>query len=291
MFAPLTETMALTLSTTNHRSDIVGLKYVYPVLSRRAGGLSIGVNFNTNNACNWRCIYCQVPELTLGTAPVLDFALLEQELRGFLAHVLHGDFYPQFQVPEDRRVIKDIAIAGNGEPTSLQKLPEAVGLIGRIATELGVFPASRFVLITNGSLIHKAWGQDGLKILHQYGGEVWFKFDCADAAQRKLINHAAQGTEAAINNLVIASTLCRTKIQTCVFEYRDQGWSKAQRQAYLDALARIKAETAIEKVMLYTLARPSAQPEAGDLAKCPPEVLHGLADDVRALGFGVSVNF
>jgi len=283
--------MALTLSTSNHRSDIVGLKYVYPVLSRRAGGLSIGINFNTNNACNWRCLYCQVPGLTQGGAPALDFALLEQELRGFLAHVRHGDFYQQFQVPEDRRLIKDIAIAGDGEPTSLKEFPAAVALIGHIATESGVFPASKFVLITNGSLMHQAWVQDGLKILHQYGGEVWFKFDCADDAQRKLINHAAQNTAAAIKNLVVSAQLCTTKIQTCVFEYQGQGWTAAQRQAYLDALARIKNETAIDKVMLYTPARPSAQPEAGELAKCPPDVLESLADDVRALGYGVSVNF
>jgi len=72
-----------TLKTTNHNRDIVGLKYVYPVLSRRAGGLSIGINFNTNNACNWRCIYCQVPDLTIGAAPEIDFQLLEKECGSF----------------------------------------------------------------------------------------------------------------------------------------------------------------------------------------------------------------
>ena len=60
------------LTVTNHNRNLTGLTYVYPVLSRRAGGLSIGINFNTNNACNWRCIYCQVPELKNG-----DFVLWE----------------------------------------------------------------------------------------------------------------------------------------------------------------------------------------------------------------------
>jgi len=283
--------MALTLSTSNHRADIVGLKYVYPVLSRRAGGLSIGINFNPNNACNWRCIYCQVEGLTLGSAPELEFALLEKELRGFLAQALHGDFYQQFHVAEDQRVIKDIAIAGNGEPTSLKEFPAAVALIGQIATELGVFPASKFVLITNGSLIHHTRVREGLKILRQYGGEVWFKFDAADEAQRKRINNAAQGTEAAIQNLVVSSKLCATKIQTCLFACQGQTWSGPQRHAYLEALGRIHNETAIDHVMLYTLARPSGQPEAAELGKCPPEFINDLADDVRALGYGVSVNF
>ena len=112
--------MASTLTTSNHDRDVAGLKYVYPVLSRRAGGLSIGINFNTNNACNWRCIYCQVPDLKIGAAPEMNFQLLEQELRYFLDDVLNGDFYQRFQVDENKRTIKDIAISGNGEPTSLK---------------------------------------------------------------------------------------------------------------------------------------------------------------------------
>lgn len=281
--------MALTLSTTNHRSDIVGLKYIYPVLSRRAGGLSIGINFNTNNACNWRCIYCQVPGLSIGNAPELDFMLLEQELRGFLKQVLHGDFFQLFQVAEDQRVIKDIAIAGNGEPTSLKAFAEAVALIGRVATELGVFPDSKYVLITNGSLVHQSKVQDGLRKLNDYGGEVWFKFDSADDAVRKLINNSAQNTAAALKNLGIAAGLCTTKIQTCVFNYREQGWSERELWAYLDALKKIRDNTPIRHVMLYTLARPSAQPEAAELAKCPADTLNSLAEKVRALGYEVSV--
>ena len=81
-----------------------GLQYVYPVLSRRAGGVSIGINFNTNNACNWRCVYCQVPELIRGTAPDLDLTLLEEELRLFLGEVITGDFYRRFQVEADSQV-------------------------------------------------------------------------------------------------------------------------------------------------------------------------------------------
>ena len=72
------------LSTTDHSRDSAGLRYVYPVVSRRAGGVSIGINLNTNNACNWRCIYCQVPDLVRGTAPPVDLALLEKELSDFL---------------------------------------------------------------------------------------------------------------------------------------------------------------------------------------------------------------
>ena len=192
------------------------MKYVYPVLSRRAGGLSIGINFNTNNACNWRCIYCQVPDLKIGAAPDLDFQLLEDELRFFLDDVLNGDFYQRFQVDEDKRVIKDIAISGNGEPTSLKDFDKAVALIGKIATEVGVLPQSNFVLITNGSLVRQSRVQDGLRKLKEYGGEVWFKLDSATEEGRALINNAGQSFKAGVENLLLSAKLCPTKLQICL---------------------------------------------------------------------------
>ncbi|MCZ7653281.1 MAG: hypothetical protein M5R42_01880 [Rhodocyclaceae bacterium] len=67
------------LDVTDHSRDSAGLTYVYPVVSRRAGGVSIGINLNPNNACNWRCIYCQVPDLKRGAAPLIDLDRLEGE--------------------------------------------------------------------------------------------------------------------------------------------------------------------------------------------------------------------
>lgn len=283
--------MASKLTTTNHCSDIVGLKYVYPVISRRMGGLSVGVNFNTNNACNWRCIYCQVPDLKIGAAPEMDFKLLEDELRFFLEDVLTGDFYERFQVDEDKRVIKDIAIAGNGEPTSLKEFPRAVELIGKVVTEAGVFPKSNYVLITNGSLVHQTRVQAGLQVLKSYGGEVWFKMDSATEEGRTLFNNAAQSFKASVENLMISAKLCTTKLQTCLFDYDQQGFSDKEKKAYLDLLKHIKESGCnLQQVMLYTIARPSLQPEALRLAPLPFEILSAFADEIRLLGFDVVVS-
>src|SRR5687768_11026624 len=79
------------LTVSDHRRDAAGLVYVYPVLSRRAGGVSVGVNLNPNNACNWRCIYCQVPDLKRGPAPRINVPQLESELRGLLTEFLAAD--------------------------------------------------------------------------------------------------------------------------------------------------------------------------------------------------------
>jgi wyosine [tRNA(Phe)-imidazoG37] synthetase (radical SAM superfamily) len=258
--------MTSTLSTTNHDRDSAGLKYVYPVISRRAGGLSIGINFNTNNACNWRCVYCQVPNLSLGNAPDMDFALLDNELRFFLNDVIHGDFYQRFNMAENQRVIKDIAISGNGEPTSLKDFAQAIELIGNIATELGILPLSQFVLITNGSLIHLPKVQDGLTVLNRYGGEVWFKLDSATDEGRKRINHCAQSLQTSLKNLALSASLCPTKLQT------------------------IKREINLSSVMLYTLAREPLQPEAPELKKLSLNDLTAFSQKISALGFQVTVN-
>jgi len=282
--------MSSPLTVTDHSRDSAGLTYIYPVLSRRAGGLSIGINFNTNNACNWQCIYCQVPDLTVGAAPELDFGLLEAELRGFLRQVQSGDFYRRFAVPEDQRVIKDIAISGNGEPTSVPRFAEAVELIGNIAAAAGVLPGSRFVLITNGSLVHQLKVQEGLKMLNRFGGEVWFKLDSATAEGRRLINKAGQSIDASLNNLILAAGCCRTKVQVCLLDIDSQGFIEPERRALLDALTIAKQKGGVREVMLYTLARPSLQPEAGRLGKMPEPVMRAFADDLRQLGFEVSVS-
>lgn len=283
--------MAAILTTTNHSRDIAGLKYVYPVLSRRAGGLSIGINFNTNNSCNWRCIYCQVPDLKVGAAPDLDFQLLEDELRFFLDDVKSGNFYQRFQVDEDKRVIKDIAISGNGEPTSVRDFDKAVALIGGMAIDAGVLPNSNFVLITNGSLVHKPSVQKGLVKLREYGGEVWFKFDSATEEGRALINNAGQSCRVSVDNLLLSASLCPTKLQTCLLNYDKHGLSRQEKNAFLNLLERIKARGCVLKcVMLYTIARPSLQPESGRLERMSVEAMNAFADEIRLLGFDALVS-
>jgi wyosine [tRNA(Phe)-imidazoG37] synthetase (radical SAM superfamily) len=231
-----------------------------------------------------------VPGLTKGTAPDLDLALLEDELRFFLNDVQQGGFYERFQVESQHRVIKDIAISGNGEPTSVKNFALAINLIGDIATSLEVLPASRFVLISNGSLIHQPKVQDGLRALNSYGGEVWFKFDSATKAGRLLFNQTAQSVKHSLENLKIASELCVTKLQTCLFDYAGQGLSDREQGAYLDVLKIIQDTTRVRDILLYTLARPSLQPEATLLTALSLDVLNAFAENIRQLGFNVSVS-
>ncbi len=279
------------LSVNNHDRDSAGLTYVYPVLSRRAGGLSIGVNFNINNACNWRCIYCQVPDLSRGGPPALDVALLAAELRGLLADVASGEFYRRFDLRPEQFPLRDIAISGNGEPTSAAEFPEAVSLIGDIGRESGLFPGCNLVLISNGSLVNQVRVQQGLRVLAEFGGEMWFKVDSARAAGRRLLNDAPSSDAGLARRIEIAAGLCRVKLQTCMLSYRDFAWDETEQAAYLALLRRMLNDgVVIEQVLLYGLARESRQPEAGELVRVGVDEMRAFAARIEALGVGVRVS-
>ena len=181
------------------------MKYIYPVVSRRSGGVSVGVNLNPNNACNWRCIYCQVPELKRGAAPVIDLARLDVELRTFLQEILYGDFM-QIQVPSELRRITDIALSGNGEPTSAKAFEQVIELIGRIRGSLELPKEIKLVLITNGSLIDRDYVQAGLRRMSEINGEVWFKLDSVTRSGRALINNTRMSLNRTRTNLQLASS-------------------------------------------------------------------------------------
>lgn len=276
------------LSTTDHSRDSAGMRYVYPVISRRAGGVSVGINLNPNNACNWQCIYCQVPGLTRGAAPAIDLALLESELRTFLEELLHGDFMAR-QVPEDARRIADVAFSGNGEPTSAKEFPEIVSLVGRLVAEQGLQGQIPLRLITNGSLVGHAPVQEGLRRLARLGGEVWFKVDAGTEEKIRLINGVSLSPHALARNLRRCSELCPTWVQTCMFALDGQEPTSGDIEAYLGVLRECGPERLLG-VHLYSLARPPMQPEAGRLSRLDEAALERIARRIRKLGLAVTVS-
>ena len=277
------------LTTTEHSRSSAALTYVYPVVSRRAAGLSIGINLNTNNACNWRCIYCQVPGLVRGAAPPVDLDLLEQELRSFLGDVLHGDFL-QRRVPEGMRRLNDLALSGNGEPTSAREFEAVVERIERVRRDLGVSSEVKTILITNGSLVQRAGVQAGLRRLAEISGEVWFKLDRATPAGIQAVNDVRLSPARLRRQIGIAAPLCPTWIQSCFFALDGMPPPAAEVDAYVGFLAALRgSHVPLRGVLLYGIARPSMQPEATRLTRLPEAWLRALAERLAALGYEVRV--
>ncbi len=278
-----------TLTPANHNRDSASMSYVYPVVSRRAGGVSVGINLNPNNACNWACIYCQVPNLTRGAAPAIDLALLETELRAMLADILLGDFM-QTRVPEGARRLNDIALSGNGEPTSSKEFPQVIDLIGRVMADFGLTGKIRLVLITNGSLVDRPRVQEGLKKMAALNGEVWFKLDSATATGLRRVNQTRTPPGKHFERLKLAASLCPTWIQTCVFALDGAPPGETEQSAYLAMIRRIRQERVpVQGVLLYGLARPSMQPEAPRLSALPAAWMENWAGAIRKTGLTVKL--
>jgi hypothetical protein len=277
------------LSTTDHNRAIAGLQYVYAVVSRRAGGVSVGINLNPNNACNWRCLYCQVPDLQRGTPPPINVAQLSAELHTLLGRILQGDFLAQEAPPEARHLV-DVAFSGNGEPTLAESFPEAVAAVMQVLADFGLGADVRRILITNGSQIRRAGVQAGLASLAAAGGEAWFKLDSATEAGRLRVNDIALSDATVMANLVACAAIIPTWLQTCWFALDAQPPTVAEQTAYLALILRLQAAAIpLRGVQLYGLARPSFQAEAPRLSRLPEAVIQAFAARIQALGITVQV--
>jgi hypothetical protein len=275
------------LTVTDHNRGFINMTYVYPVVSRRAGGVSVGINLNPNNACNWHCAYCQVPGLVRGAAPEIDLALLEAELRGFLHALLHGSFMEE-HVPPEARVIRDIAFSGNGEPTSSKMFAEIVERVIAIRNDAGLADVP-VRLITNGSLVDRPYVQTALKSLAAAGGEVWFKFDAGTAADIERINGIDVHPEAHARRLALCASLCPTWVQTCMFRWDGELPSRELVGAYIGML-ELAGLAALKGVHLYGVARPSFQPEAVHLQQLTADELDAVACQLKEKGLTVTVS-
>ncbi len=274
------------LSTENHDRDVAGLTYVYPVVSRRAGGVSLGINLSPNNACNWQCVYCQVPNLKVGVSPRADIPLLKQELDSFLAQLIHGD-YMQKHVPEDCRTLQDIAFSGNGEPSTCPNFSDAVQVVTEVMDKYELAIPLR--LITNGSSVHKAEVQQGLKRMAAYQGEVWFKVDGIGEQRTQSINGVSIKPDWQMKQLQAVANVCSVKLQTCLLQAQSEDDKFAE-----DYLTWLKQALALgvklEGVLLYGLARPSMQQGGDQLASADKSWMRAFAEKIESLGLSVTVS-
>jgi len=279
--------MSKQLSIGNHDRDVAGMTYVYPVVSRRAGGVSVGVNLNTNNACNWHCVYCQVPNLIRGVAPEIDLELLRTELTATLNDIVHGSFMSQC-VPEACRRLCDIAISGNGEPTSSAAFDQVVAVLVDVMQQCGLSVPLR--LITNGSYMHKSHVQKGLAYMAKHHGEIWIKVDSVTDTGIQRINGIKLDAERLFRQIVAAAETCPTWVQTCMAAWDGQPPTEHELTAYIGFLKELKRdEVPIQGILLYGLARPPLQEEAIHLSALDEVWMQITAERIRQAGFRVNM--
>ncbi|WP_415035435.1 radical SAM protein [Azonexus sp.] len=262
------------LRIDDHNRFAAGFTYVYPVLSRRAGGVSVGINLNPNNACNWACLYCQVDNLQRGGPPPIDLAQLIKELASLLDALLAGAFVV---AGGQAAALADIAFSGNGESTAAAEFAPAVQAVCALMQERKLEVPLR--LITNGSFLHRPGVQEGLRHIAAQGGEVWFKFDRGSSDEIATVNAIAWPLERAVAHLAQCAALAPTWVQTCWFCLDGAPPSAESLAAYCAALQPLAAK--LQGVHLYGLARPSQQAAAPRLSALSAEALEAVAAVIR----------
>src|SRR5437868_13361148 len=114
---------------TRHPRRFEENRFVYPVLSRRSEGISIGVNLNPDKVCNFDCIYCQVDRTTQSETQFVETKQLLEELEDTLRQVVSGQLFehPQFKdTPPHFGRPNDNEFSGVGEPTTYRNFDELI---------------------------------------------------------------------------------------------------------------------------------------------------------------------
>ena len=277
--------MGRRLDFRDHRRELDRNRFVYAVVSRRARGLSIGVNLNPDKACNFDCPYCQVDRTTPGGPSRVDVAGLAEELAELLRHVAAGDLWawPPFDTtaPELRRV-SDIAFAGDGEPTLAAEFPQAA----RAAREQrdALAPGVPLRLLTNATLFH---APRVLAALADFD-ELWCKLDAGSEGYFQLVDGTRVPLQRVLDNLLLVARERPIVVQSLFLAMAGTGPDDAEIEAWADRLGSLTSHGGrIDHVQVYTVARKPADPRVGPL---PTERLETIAARARAAGVRAEVH-
>jgi histidinol dehydrogenase len=229
---------------------------VYPVISRRAGGLSLGINlFPERKVCSYDCPYCEVPAFSnpgMGLAP------------GDVRRALEGYFRGHLRDFESGLILKDISISGNGEPTLSPLLEEAL-YAGRKAIETcslnGNFSAIKLVLITNSSGFLRAEIRKTLMDFYaEFPFEIWAKLDGGSKTLHEQLSRSSFSYQEILDGLIEFSRAVPLTLQTMVLEDARTHDTLLDCEAYAESIHGLLEHGGhLNAVQLYTVARLPAE--------------------------------
>jgi wyosine [tRNA(Phe)-imidazoG37] synthetase (radical SAM superfamily) len=261
-----------------------GFHYVYPVISRRAHGLSIGINLNPDMACNFDCVYCQVDRSQSPQTRKVDLEVLESELRSLAANYQTLFAEPEFRsVPPEYRRLNDIAFSGDGEPTAAPLFPEAARVAAAVRQDYKLNEV-KIVVITDACFLTKPKVADALAFLDQNNGEIWAKLDAGTEEAFQRVNRARGGAtlQHVLDNILAAARVRPIVIQSLFMRLHGQPPAAEEITAYLERLRwTLNNGGGISLVQLYTVARRPAEAYAEPLSR---EKLEQIAALVREIG-------
>lgn len=269
---------------SHHPRAWAGNRYVYPVVSRRGRGLSIGINLNPDKVCNFDCVYCCVDRTVPPAVCEVDLPTVEAELDHLLTLAADGSIWrvPPFdRADRELRRLNDVAFSGDGEPTAYGRFADACRLV---AARLGAHGLSdvRIVTITNATLLHRPGVIEALAFLDGHNGELWAKLDAGTGDYFRRIERTAIGLDRVLANILSAGRVRPIVIQSMFLELGGEGPGESEISAYLRRLTDLReGGCQIKGVQVYTVARSPADERVGPLS-CA--ALADIAGRIEGLG-------
>ena len=282
--------------------------YVYAVVSRRSGGVSVGVNLNPGKECNFDCIYCQVDRKVPPVTRKVDLERLAAELDRVLGAERDGSLYeamPFSVLDPDRRGVRDIAFSGDGEPTTFRGFGDAVRLAADARRRFNL-DTTKLVLITDSAYLTRPAVRDALATMDANNGEVWAKLDAGTEEYFRLIDRPNVSLKTILDNILATARVRPIVIQTLWIRILHPNAAAAlgaprggavppaaEVDAYCARLNELLAAGAhLKAIQMHTIARPPAEKYASPLAdaeldaiaatvaarvKVPVETYYGVA--------------
>ncbi len=257
-----TETGAAHREHRSHPRTFQDNRYVYAVLSRRSGGISIGVNLNPDKHCNFDCVYCQVDRREMSSPQPVELARLKSELGAMLASARDGQLFaePRFRdLPAPLKQIRDIALSGDGEPTQCSRFDEIARQITELAASGDGAPIP-VVLITNATGLERAGVASGVDRIMAAGGAIWAKLDAGTEAYYRRVCGQNVPFERVLENLTQAARRHPITLQTCFFKLDGVVPPDDEIDAYTQQVKSIIGSGGkVCAIQLYSVARSPAQ--------------------------------
>ncbi len=253
---------AVRRAVTSHPRLFENNRYVYPVLSRRSGGISVGINLNPDKICNFDCIYCQVDRTVPPVLREVDEDRIIEELTALLDNTLSGSLFqhPAFrEIPDQLKRINDIAFSGDGEPTTYPRFGEIVKKTADVKREFGLQEV-KITAITNCTRFHVPAVLDAFEVMHRNNGEIWAKLEAGTAEYYHLVERTRISFERIVDNLKLAARRWPLVIQSLFMRVHGQPPPDKEILAFCNVLSDVLNQGGqLKNIQIYTVARRPAE--------------------------------
>ncbi|MBI1823510.1 MAG: radical SAM protein [Nitrospirae bacterium] len=247
------------MELSSHSRLYLSNRFVYPVLSRRSKGISIGINLNPDKICNFDCIYCQVDRRTPDEgSQTVNIGSVLSELRNLLISFKDESIYltpPFIEIPRERVNLKDIAYSGDGEPSLFPGIFNLTREVISLKNSLG-FPNVKLIMITNASGISRPETLKAIGLLDADQGTLWAKLDAGTEAYFHQVCRTGFSFQKILDNILLISQKRSIVIQSCFMKINREVPSKLEIESYSRRLIDfVNAGGRFDLIQVYTVAR------------------------------------